>query len=91
MAAKEKISFEKALAKLETIVEKLEGESLTLDESLAQFEQGVQMVRMCDAHLKNAEGKISELLEKEDSTLVEKMLGSTVQAISNDNQEVDDD
>ena len=40
MAEKERLSFEKALARLETIVEKLDDDSLSLEESIELYEEG---------------------------------------------------
>jgi exodeoxyribonuclease VII small subunit len=56
--------FERALAELERIVEKLEQGELSLDESLQQFERGVQLTRACQTALKQAEQKVEILLRK---------------------------
>ncbi len=56
--------FETALAELETLVEKMEQGDLTLDESLKQFERGVQLTRSCQEALKEAEQKVQALLTK---------------------------
>jgi len=57
--------FETALAELESLVEQMEQGDLSLDESLKQFERGVQLTRACQAALKNAEQKVQILLEKD--------------------------
>jgi exodeoxyribonuclease VII small subunit len=57
--------FETALAELEALVEKMEQGDLSLDESLAQFERGVQLTRSCQKALKEAEQKVQLLLEKD--------------------------
>ncbi len=57
--------FETALAELERLVEQMEQGDLSLDESLKQFERGVQLTRACQAALKNAEQKVQILLEKD--------------------------
>jgi len=57
-------SFEAALQKLEQIVQRLEKGELTLEESLALYEEGVRLSRLCHAKLEEAEGKI-ELLVKD--------------------------
>ncbi len=77
MAAKKEITFEKALSGLEELVEKLESDDLSLEQALEYFEKGVSFMRTCDAHLKSADGKISQLLENENGEVVEKILGST--------------
>jgi exodeoxyribonuclease VII small subunit len=58
------VDFERSLTELETIVEKLEQGDLTLDESLKQFERGVQLARTCQSALKEAEQKVEILLRK---------------------------
>ena len=56
--------FERSLAELESIVDKLEQGDLSLDESLQQFERGVQLTRSCQTALKQAEQKVEILLRK---------------------------
>jgi exodeoxyribonuclease VII small subunit len=56
--------FERSLAELEAIVEKLEHGELSLEESLKQFERGVQLTRACQTALKEAEQKVEILLRK---------------------------
>lgn len=56
--------FEKSLAELEQIVERLERGDLSLDESLQQFERGVQLTKSCQTALKQAEHKVEVLLRK---------------------------
>ncbi len=53
--------FEAALAELEQIVERLEHGDLPLEESLRQFERGVELTRNCQKALRQAEQKISIL------------------------------
>jgi exodeoxyribonuclease VII small subunit len=58
------VDFEKALADLESIVEKLEQGDLPLDESLKAFERGVELTRHAQVALKQAEQKVEILLRK---------------------------
>ena len=58
------IDFAKALADLESIVDKLEQGDLPLDESLKAFERGVELTRHCQVALKQAEQKVEILLRK---------------------------
>jgi exodeoxyribonuclease VII small subunit len=53
--------FEAALAELEQIVERLEQGEVSLEESLRQFERGVELTRSCQKALRQAEQKISIL------------------------------
>lgn len=57
--------FEKSLAELEQLVEKMESGDLPLDEALKHFERGVALTRACQAALKQAELKVQQLLEKD--------------------------
>ncbi len=54
--------FEESLSRLETIVEKLEGEGLSLEESLKVFEEGIRLIKFCSKKLNEAEKKIEILL-----------------------------
>jgi exodeoxyribonuclease VII small subunit len=56
--------FERSLAELEAIVDKLEEGDLSLDDSLRQFERGVQLTRACQGALKQAEQKVEILLRR---------------------------
>jgi exodeoxyribonuclease VII small subunit len=52
------LCFEDALKELEAIVGKLEGGKLGLEESLEQYEQGVQHLKQCYQQLRHAERRI---------------------------------
>ena len=54
-------SFEEALNELESLVETMEQDELTLEESLKSFERGVELTRSCQLALKNAEQKVEML------------------------------
>lgn len=56
--------FERSLAELESIVDKLEQGDLSLDDSLRHFERGVQLTRSCQSALKQAEQKVEILLRR---------------------------
>ena len=59
------LNFEKALADLEKIVEKLEQSGLSLNESLGLFEKGVHLAKYLRAELDKAEKKVEILLKDE--------------------------
>ena len=63
MAAKDKqdISFEKALEGLTKMVDKLESGQLSLEESVAAFEEGVKLSRTCESLLDEAEQRLNIL------------------------------
>ena len=52
------IPFEEALTRLESLVERMESGELSLEESLASFEQGVALTRSCEKALSEAEQKV---------------------------------
>ena len=52
------MNFETAMARLEQIVNLLEGGKVTLDESLKLYEEGVSLVRLCSDSLDKAEQRI---------------------------------
>jgi exodeoxyribonuclease VII small subunit len=55
------LSFEAATERLQTIVEELEGGSLSLEESLARYEEGVKLSRRLTQTLDQAEKRIERL------------------------------
>ena len=56
--------FESALAELEKLVERMEQGELSLEQSLKDFERGVELTRFCQNSLKEAEQKVRILTEK---------------------------
>lgn len=68
---KEEMTFEVAIARLEEIVRLLESGNAPLDKSLAMFEEGVSLVKLCNARLDTAEQKVKILTSAGDGTLVE--------------------
>lgn len=60
------LNFEKALIRLEKIINKLENEELSLDESLKIFEEGIGLYRLCNKELSEAEKKISLIIQEND-------------------------
>jgi exodeoxyribonuclease VII small subunit len=64
-ATKKTPDFEAALDELEKLVEQMEQGDLSLDESLKQFERGIQLTRGCQQALSEAEQKVQILLEKD--------------------------
>ncbi|MCS6863115.1 MAG: exodeoxyribonuclease VII small subunit [Abditibacteriales bacterium] len=63
------LSFEEALQQLEAIVEKLESGEASLEESLALFERGMGLAKLCEDKLNRAATKIQELTVSADGTL----------------------
>lgn len=61
--------FETSLMKLEEIVKRLENGSLTLEESLKAFEEGVKHASFCSGRLEDAERRVEILLKQKDGSL----------------------
>tara|TARA_X000000950_G_scaffold100371_1_gene126903 strand:+ start:4972 stop:5184 length:213 start_codon:yes stop_codon:yes gene_type:complete len=55
-------NFEESMKDLEVIVEKLETGEQNLEKSIQLFEQGVEISKRLNDQLKNAEKKVSELM-----------------------------
>ncbi len=71
MMANRKLSFEKALEKLEKVVASLETEELSLEKALQQFEEGMKLARLCNQKLDETEKKITRIMEKSDGSIEE--------------------
>ncbi|PIU41425.1 MAG: exodeoxyribonuclease VII small subunit [Candidatus Omnitrophica bacterium CG07_land_8_20_14_0_80_42_15] len=56
-------NFEKALSKLEKIVEELESGDLPLDEALKKYEEGVRLAGFCSKKLETAQKKVEILIK----------------------------
>ena len=63
------IDFEHSLAELEALVNQLETGELTLENALARFERGINLVRMCQSALGDAEQRVDRLLTARDGTV----------------------
>ncbi|MEG1608406.1 MAG: exodeoxyribonuclease VII small subunit [Clostridia bacterium] len=57
------MKFEQALNDLQQIVEKMESNDVTLDESLSLYEKGVELCNFCSQQLEIAKGKITKLTQ----------------------------
>ena len=64
-------SFEKALERLEKIVGDMESGSLSLDDMVARFEEGQELIEFCGKTLNEVERKIEKLVKKGDKVVAE--------------------
>ena len=55
------LSFEAAIAELETIVRELEGGKVPLEKSIELYERGELLKKRCEALLKSAESRIEKI------------------------------
>lgn len=60
----ERITFEEALKKLETIVSKLEENTVTLEDSVNLYEEGMKLSKYCSEILDKAELRIEKVNEQ---------------------------
>jgi len=65
------MKFEAALSRLEEIVRALDSGAAPLDESLALFEEGVSLVKLCSQKLDGAEQRVKMLVRGEDGNMTE--------------------
>ncbi|HTF72739.1 MAG TPA: exodeoxyribonuclease VII small subunit [Bradyrhizobium sp.] len=56
-----KLSFERAMEELESIVTKLEGGKVPLEESVAIYERGESLKRRCEELLRQAEVRVEKI------------------------------
>jgi exodeoxyribonuclease VII small subunit len=56
--------FERALAELEKIVEKMESGDQPLEEALQSFQRGIELTRACQKGLKEAEQRVEKLVQE---------------------------
>jgi exodeoxyribonuclease VII small subunit len=55
------LTFEKALAELETLVARMEDGKLPLEESLAAYQRGAELIKFCEGKLTDAQARIAIL------------------------------
>ena len=63
------MSFEEALAELETIVRQLEQGDVELEQSIAIYERGAELKKHCEARLKSAELKVEQIVQGGDGNV----------------------
>lgn len=80
---KSEVKFEEALARLESLVERLEEGEIPLEESLNAYAEGTRLVKLCLKELERADALIRELSEDAD--------GFRLTSMSDDGEAEDDD
>ena len=63
------ISFEEAMKELEDSVARLESSGLSLDDSIAEFEKAVKLIRLCEDKLSAAKQRVRILTEGSDGSV----------------------
>ena len=69
--AKKQLSFEEAMKRLDEIVRGLAKGDVTLNDSMALFEEGTALIRRCTEMLDSAEQQVVRLKKGEDGAPVE--------------------
>lgn len=62
------MSFEIALAELETIVKRLEAGNAKLDDAISSYERGALLKRHCEAKLREAQSRVDKIVMGSDGT-----------------------
>ena len=63
MAVK-KQSYEENIAQIDEILEKLESEELSLDDSISEYEKAIKLIKDSEKLLEAVEGKVMKVIEK---------------------------
>ena len=71
MATNNNDSFETTISELENIVGQLESGDLELEQSLKLFERGIELTRLSQNKLQEAEQKVKVLMEKQGELTLE--------------------
>jgi len=58
----ESLSFEDSYARLEQVIQQLQAGNLSLDESVALYEEGMQLARHCGRKLDDSQLRVTQLL-----------------------------
>jgi exodeoxyribonuclease VII small subunit len=68
-AADKPLTFEDALAQLETIVQAIEEGKIGLQDAIGEYEKGMKLIRHCRSILSEAEARIQQLQVTADDKL----------------------
>jgi exodeoxyribonuclease VII small subunit len=60
-ASADALTFEKALEELEALVHRMEDGKLPLEESLAAYQRGTELLKFCESKLTDAQARIAIL------------------------------
>ena len=63
------LKFEEKINKLETIVNALENDTISLDESIGKYTEAMNLIKECNTSLKNIEEKIAKIVTEDGSTI----------------------
>ena len=63
---KVKNNFEDSIGRLEKLVDNMESGESSLEQNLAWFEEGMELIKICQGHLTDAEHRVQELIKDND-------------------------
>ena len=66
------MNFEESLSELDAIVKRLEGGTLSLNDSLDSFERAISLVKHCNEALDSAKRRVAILTENADGTVTDR-------------------
>ena len=64
--SEKKIDFKKEIARLDEIVDEVSSKTLSLDESLKLYEEGMKIIKQLEGALKETEEKVEQVVSIED-------------------------
>ena len=70
--ATKKQSYEENIVQIDEILEKLESEELSLDDSISEYEKAIKLIKDSEKLLEAGEGKVMKVLEKNGKLEMEK-------------------
>ena len=60
------MSFEKGLSELQKLVQELERNDISLEQSVENFEKGIKVAKYCERKLEEAKDRIQAILDQTD-------------------------
>src|SRR5437868_7871404 len=90
------LNFEKAMDRLEAVVEQMESGKLPLEDLIVRYEEGMNLVKICQERLTNAEQKIEIIARNSAGKTVVKEFEPTQEmtaqaAVADDSQDANDE
>lgn len=70
MAKKEEMTFEESMMALESIVRELEQGDVPLEQALAHFQKGIELSKVCQETLTNAETTLTKIMTETNEEVV---------------------
>lgn len=64
--SEKKVDFKKEIARLDEIVDEVSSKTLSLDESLKLYEEGMKIIKQLEGALKAAEEKVEQVVSIKD-------------------------